>query len=116
MINALLEITYCARAQICALLDKMSTFHNLAQNSKKEDRIMYQFAFALYRIKVSMAIRKQWDGVVVCIPSPHLSHPSISPIPRKQTDGQRKTAAKVSGGTGALTWDPRTTVTLAMAN
>lgn len=45
---------------------------------------MYQFAFALYRIKVSMAIRKQWNGVVVYIPSPHLSHPSISPIPRKQ--------------------------------
>lgn len=73
---------------------------------------MYQFAFALYPIKVSMAIRKQWDGVVVCIPSPHLSHPSISPIPRKQTTTK---AAEVSG-VGALTWDPRTTVTLAMAN
>ena len=32
MINALFG-TYCARAQICALLDKMSTFHNLAQES-----------------------------------------------------------------------------------
>jgi hypothetical protein len=74
---------------------------------------MYQFSFALYAIKVSMAIRKQWDGVVVCIPSPHLSHPSISPIPRKQTANEEP--RKISG-VGALTWDPRTTVTLAMAN
>lgn len=50
---------------------------------------MYQFAFALYSIKVSMAIRKQWDGVVVCIPSPHLSHPSISPITQTRPQKHR---------------------------
>lgn len=72
---------------------------------------MYQFAFALYSINISIAIRKQWNGVVVCIPSPHLSHPSISPIPRKHGHKNRK-----FWGYRVLTWDPRTTVTLAMAN
>lgn len=71
---------------------------------------MYQFAFALCSINVSMAACKQWDGVVVCIPSPHLSHASISPITRKTRPQITVFWVRL------LTWDPRTTVTLAMAN